>query len=95
MPLYTDFHKRLGYADLWAMSNIQAFYGGYKVMFGEKHLLGGTIYKFDKAEDEGLSYSPLTGGNGVFVDCPPTGGASRTTATATWGWSSTSSTTTT
>ena len=75
MPLYTDFHKRLGYADLWAMSNIQAFYGGYKVMFGdEKHLLGATVYKFDKAEDEGLSYSPLTGGSGVFVDCPPAGG---------------------
>ena len=75
MPLYTDFHKRLGYADLWAMSNIQAFYAGYKGMLNDKHLFGGTFYVFQKAEDEGLSYSPLTGAGGVFVDCPPTGGA--------------------
>lgn len=76
MPLYTDFHKRLGYADLWAVSNIQAWYAGYKGMANDKHLFGGTFYMFQKAEEGGLSYSPLTGGGGVFVDCPPFGGAS-------------------
>jgi hypothetical protein len=30
---------------------------------------------FSKADDEGLSYSPLLGAGGVFVDCPPAGGA--------------------
>lgn len=71
MPLYTDFHKRLGYADLWALSNIQAISVGYKAMIGEKHLVGATIYSFSKAEEDGLSFSPLTGGGGAFIDCDP------------------------
>ncbi len=74
MPLYTDFHKRLGYADLWALSNIEAIYIGYKGMVEDRHGYGATLYMFSKAENEGTTWSPLTGFGGPFIDCPPFGG---------------------
>lgn len=64
MPLYTDFHKRLGYADLFAESNITAFSVGYKMNMDDRHMFGATLYQFTKTEKEGAVYSPLGIQNG-------------------------------
>jgi len=59
MPLYTDFHNRLGYADLFAESNITAYSIGYNLNLDNKHLFGATLYQFNKTEKEAPVYSPL------------------------------------
>ena len=59
MPLYTDFHNRLGYADLFAESNITAYSIGYSLNLDNKHMFGATLYQFNKTEKEGVVYSPL------------------------------------
>ncbi len=73
MPLFQDFHRRLGSADMWDLSNIESISAGYKGMVGEKHAFGASVYQFNKAEDEDVSFSPLTG---VFIDCDPPSGES-------------------
>ena len=62
-PLYTDFHNRLGYADLFAITNIQAFYVGYKVNVDDKHIFGATLYDFQQDATEAGTFSPLTFGS--------------------------------
>jgi len=61
--LYTDFHNRLGYADLFALTNIQAFYVGYKVNVDDKHIFGATLYDFSQDATESGTFSPLTFGS--------------------------------
>lgn len=68
VPLFTDVHNRLGYADLWAMSNITAYSAGYKANIDDRHTFGATLWQFNKTEDEGTSFSPVTG---MFIDCTP------------------------
>ncbi len=80
-PLYTDFHNRLGNADLFALTNIQAWYLGYKVNMDDKHIFGATLYDFSQDATEAGTFSPLTfgsTGNGLADACfddstPPSG----------------------
>ncbi len=60
MPLYNDFHRRLGYADLFAVTNIESYNIGYKVNVDERHIFGGTFWLFNQAETETGTVSPLT-----------------------------------
>ena len=81
IPLYTDFHKRLGYADLWALTNISAYSVGYKASLNDhKHAFGGIYWMFEKAEEEGTTFSPLLGAGGAFIDCDPSVTPSGTTS---------------
>ncbi len=68
LPLFTDFHNRLGYADQYALMNIEAISAGYKLNVDDRHIVGGTYWMFSKAEEEGSVISPLTG---VTIDCAP------------------------
>ena len=61
MPLFTDFHNRLGYADLFSPQNITAYSVGYDVAINDKHGFGAQYYMFSKAEDEDFVYgSPIS-----------------------------------
>ncbi|MFQ5700386.1 MAG: alginate export family protein [Acidobacteriota bacterium] len=67
IPLFTDFHSRLGKADQYALSNIQAFAVGYEASVEDgKHTFGASVWQFTKDEQEGTNFSPLTG---TFIDC--------------------------
>jgi len=59
-PLYTDFHNRLGYADLFAVTNIQAYSVGYKINVDDRHAFGVALWNFSQAEHETDTLSPLT-----------------------------------
>ncbi|HKY31142.1 MAG TPA: alginate export family protein [Candidatus Polarisedimenticolia bacterium] len=61
MPLYTDFHERLGYADLFAPMNIQAINVGYKINVDDRHIAGAKFFNFTSAEETDFNMSPLTG----------------------------------
>lgn len=67
LPLFTDFHNRLGYADQYALMNIEAISAGYKVNINDRHVFGGTYWMFSKVEEEASVISPLTG---ITIDCP-------------------------
>jgi len=78
-PLYTDFHNRLGYADLFTISNIQAYNVGYKLTLDDKHVFGATYYIFKAMETETDTLSPLTfglTGDAVADACASGGGIS-------------------
>jgi len=61
VPLYTDYHNRLGYADLFTISNIQAISAGWKMSINDKHVIGATFWNFSQDNTEAGTVSPLTG----------------------------------
>lgn len=63
VPLFTDFHNRLGYADLFTISNIQALSAGWKMNVDDKHIFGAAIWNFKQDNTEAGSVSPLTFGS--------------------------------
>lgn len=63
VPLFTDFHNRLGYADLFTISNIQALSVGWRVNVDDKHGFGVALWNFKQDNTEAGSVSPLTFGS--------------------------------
>jgi hypothetical protein len=70
-PLYTDFHNRLGYADLIAPTNVMALSVGYKINLDDRHIFGAQFYDFRKAEENDANFTPLYGGQitPTLADC--------------------------
>lgn len=58
-PLYTDFHNRLGYADLFTVTNINAYGVGYKANVDDRHVFGGSLYFFFQDATESGTVSPV------------------------------------
>ena len=60
-PLYTDFHNRLGYADIIAPTNVLSISVGYQLNIDDRHIFGAQFYDFRKAEDNDTNISPVSG----------------------------------